>query len=114
LTAIIAHADPAYVTVNLKLGSGIVAMSDLEILRAFNDIIATQEASIADPANRPVDIPKGRPQIEWLEEYQEWSSPRTAHSHRAVCRRPPGQRRSSFGLALNRVWMAPAGQGLFG
>ncbi len=39
-------------------------MTDLEILDVFNDIIAPQDASIADPANRPVEIPKGRPQIE--------------------------------------------------
>jgi hypothetical protein len=60
--------------VNLKLGPEIAVMSDLEILQVFNDVIAAQEASIADPANRPVEIPKGRPQIEWLEQYQEWST----------------------------------------
>ena len=72
--AIIEHADSAYGTVNLKLGPEIAVMSDLEILQVFNDVIAAQEASIADPANRPVEIPKGRPQIEWLEQYQEWST----------------------------------------
>ncbi len=72
--AIIERADSAYGTVNLKLGPEIAAMTDLEILRVFNKVIAAQEASIADPANRPVEIPKGRPQIEWLEQYQEWST----------------------------------------
>ena len=40
----------------------------------FNDVIAAQEASIADPANRPIEIPKGRPQIEWLKDLQQWSA----------------------------------------
>jgi hypothetical protein len=73
-SAIIAHADSAYDIVNLKLGPEIEDMSDLQILEVFNDIIAAQEASIADPANRPIEIPKGRPQIEWSEDYQEWSA----------------------------------------
>jgi hypothetical protein len=72
--AIITHADAAYGTVNLKIGPRIAAMTDLEILRVFNNIIAVQEANIADPANRPVEIPKGRPQIEWSEKHQEWSA----------------------------------------
>ena len=72
--AIVEHADTAYGTVNLRLGPEIDRMTDLEILGVFNDIIAAQDASIADPANRPVEIPKGRPQIEWSEKYQEWSA----------------------------------------
>ena len=71
--AIIEHANPAYGTVNLMIGPGISTMTDREILDVFNDIIAAQEASIADPANRPIEIPKGRPQIEWLEDLQQWS-----------------------------------------
>ena len=73
-SAIIEHANPAYGTVNLMLGPEISGMSDTDILDALNDIIAAQEASIADPANRPVEIPKGRPQIEWLEDLQQWSA----------------------------------------
>lgn len=70
--AIITHADNAYGTVHLRLGHQIEAMTNLEILEVFNDIIAAQEASIADPANRPVEIPPGRPQIEWLDREQVW------------------------------------------
>lgn len=74
--AIITHADPAYGTVNLKLGPEIEVanLTDREILDLFNEVIAAQEASIADPANRPIEIPKGRPQIEWLEDFQQWSA----------------------------------------
>lgn len=72
--AIIEHADKAYGKVNLTIGAEINRLSDLEILDVFNNIIAAQEASIADPANRPVEIPKGRPQIEWLEDFQQWSA----------------------------------------
>lgn len=71
--ALIEHADPAYASVNLKLGPEINTLTDREILETFNDVIAAQEASIADPANRPIEIPKGRPQIEWLEDLQQWS-----------------------------------------
>ena len=71
--ALIEHADPAYGSVNLKLGPEIANLTDREILDVFNDIIVAQEASIADPANRPIEIPKGRPQIEWLEDLQQWS-----------------------------------------
>lgn len=72
--AIIEYADPAYGTVNLTLGPMIKTLTDHEILDVYNDIIAAQEASIADPANRPIEIPKGRPQIEWLEDMQQWSA----------------------------------------
>ena len=72
--AIIEHADPAYGTVNLKLGAEINGLSDLEILDVFNNIIAAQQASIADPANRPIEIPRGRPQIEWLDDLEQWSA----------------------------------------
>ena len=72
--AIITHANPIYGTVNLKLGPEIETMTDLDILEELNEIRAAQAASIADPANRPVEIPIGRPQIEWSEQYQEWSA----------------------------------------
>ena len=72
--AIIEHAYPAYGSVNLKLGPEIATLTDREILDVFNDVIAAQEASIADPANRPIEIPKGRPQIEWLKDLQQWSA----------------------------------------
>lgn len=54
------------------LGPEINALADIDILDLYNDIIEAQEASIADPANRPTEIPKGRPQIEWSEEFQDW------------------------------------------
>ena len=73
-TAIIVYADPAYGTVNLTIGPEIDRLSDREILDLYNDILAAQEASVADPANRPVEIPRGRPQIEWQEDYQQWSA----------------------------------------
>ena len=72
--ALIEHANPAYGSVNLKFGPEIATLTDREILDVFNDIIAAQGASIADPANRPIEIPKGRPQIEWLEDFQQWSA----------------------------------------
>ena len=71
--AIIEHADTAYGTTRLLLGPMLQNMSDAEVLEVFNDIIAAQDASVADPANRPVEIPRGRPQIEWLEDFQQWS-----------------------------------------
>ena len=72
--ALIEHADPAYGLVNFNLGPEIATLTDREILEQFNDCIAAQEANIADPANRPIEIPKGRPQIEWLEDLQQWSA----------------------------------------
>lgn len=72
--AIIEHANPAYGAVNLKLGPKINTLTNRQILEMFNDVIAAQEASIADPANRPIEIPKGRPQIEWLKDLQQWSA----------------------------------------
>lgn len=73
-SAIIVYADPAYGTVHFTLGPEIDNLSDREILEMYNDVIAAQEAGIADPANRPVEIPKGRPQIEWQEDFQQWSA----------------------------------------
>ena len=72
--AIIEHADTAYGTTRLLLGPMLKNMSDAEVLEVFNEIIAAQDASVADPANRPVEIPRGRPQIEWLEDLQQWSA----------------------------------------
>jgi hypothetical protein len=72
--AIIEHADTAYGTTRLLLGPMLQNMSDAEVLEAFNEVIAAQDASVADPANRPVEIPRGRPQIEWLEDLQQWSA----------------------------------------
>jgi len=73
-TATIVYAEPAYGTVHFTLGPEIYNLSDREILEMYNDVIAAQEASIADPANPPVEIPKGRPQIEWQEDLQQWSA----------------------------------------
>ena len=72
--AIIEHADTAYGTTRLLLGPMLQNMSDAEVLEVFNEVIAAQDASVADPANRPVEIPRGRPQIEWLEDLQQWSA----------------------------------------
>ena len=72
--AIIEHADTAYGTTRLLLGPMLKNMSDAEVLEVFNEITAAQDASVADPANRPVEIPRGRPQIEWLEDLQQWSA----------------------------------------
>jgi len=72
--AIIEHADTAYGTTRLLLGPMVNDLTDAEILEIFNEIISAQEASVADPANRPIEIPRGRPQIEWLEDFQQWSA----------------------------------------
>jgi hypothetical protein len=72
--AIIEHAETAYGITRLLLGPMLQNMSDAEVLEVFNEIIAAQDASVADPANRPVEIPRGRPQIEWLEDLQQWSA----------------------------------------
>lgn len=72
--AVIEHADTNYGTIRLHLGSTVNNLSDAEILVIFNEIISAQEASVVDPANRPVEIPRGRPQIEWLEDLQQWTA----------------------------------------
>jgi hypothetical protein len=71
-TAVIEHADTTISTTHLTLGDGIEAMSDSEILAAYNDVIDAQEQSLRDWDNTVIEIPPGKPQIKLNRESGQW------------------------------------------
>jgi hypothetical protein len=71
--AVIEYADSSIMTVHLKIGPEIEKMTDLDILDLHNDIIETQEEMAAGYEHVAVEIPRGRPQIEYHSEANQWT-----------------------------------------
>ena len=57
----IVYADPEVGGMNLKVGPGIVEMTDQDILSLHNDVVAAMEASAAEWEEVVVEIPVGKP-----------------------------------------------------
>lgn len=71
--AIIEYADPAVSTTCLRLGPEVQRMTDREILDRFNEGILAMEQSAAEYEHVAVEIPPGRPQIEYSEQAMQWA-----------------------------------------
>jgi hypothetical protein len=71
--AIIEYADSSVMTVHLKIGPEIGKMSDQDILDLHNDIVRTQEEMAAEYEHVAVEIPHGRPQIEYHSMADQWT-----------------------------------------
>lgn len=71
--AVIEYADSSIMTVHLKIGAEIEKMTDQDILDLHNDIVRTQEEMAAAYEHVAVEIPRGRPQIEYHPEADQWT-----------------------------------------
>jgi tetratricopeptide (TPR) repeat protein len=68
---IIEYLDSSVGGVHLKL-DGVEAMSDEEILEAHNDVIESMNEARAAHVYHPVEVPPGKPQIEYCPESDQW------------------------------------------
>jgi hypothetical protein len=71
--AVIQFADSRISTTNLKLGRNVQRMTDQQILDCFNDCIRAQEQAAAEYEHVAVEIPPGKPQIEYFEKGYQWT-----------------------------------------
>jgi hypothetical protein len=71
--AVIAFADPTIATTHLAIGPKVKQMTDQEILDCFNDCIRAQEQAAAEYVHVAVEIPPGKPQIQWFELGEHWT-----------------------------------------
>jgi len=72
-TAVIEYADPNVWTTHFQLGPEVAQMSDQEILERFNSTIEAREHLAAQYEHRAVEIPLGKPQIQYSERSFQWS-----------------------------------------
>jgi len=70
--AVITFADDTVGGMNLKLGPEVQRMTDLEILERFNEIVAAMEANVNAWDQTVIEIPPGKPQIEYAATSEQW------------------------------------------
>jgi hypothetical protein len=70
--AVIDYRDPTVAGVNLKLDSDLSLMSDEEILNCHNQVLLAQQEATANYVHEAVEIPPGRPQVEYSEHCDQW------------------------------------------
>src|SRR5437870_1470188 len=70
--AIIEYADSTIPTTCLKLGPEVDSMTDREILERFNEYIAARNQLAAEYDHVAVEIPPGKPQIEYFGRGYNW------------------------------------------
>jgi hypothetical protein len=71
-TAVIEYAEPGVWITHLKLGPEVQKMTDQEILDLFNDGIVAREELAAEHDHVAVEVPPGKPQIEYSEQCDQW------------------------------------------
>lgn len=72
--AVIAFRDTSVGTTNLELGADVHAMTDAEILEAYNQTVRAMEALAAAYEHIAVEIPVGRPQLRFHARSAQWVS----------------------------------------
>ena len=72
--AIIEYADEAIGGTNLRVGPSIEHMSDRDILDLHNMTVAAMRALAESYDDVVIEIPPGRPQIEYHQESDQWSA----------------------------------------
>ncbi len=70
--AIIEYKDTSVSTVHFKIGENIETMTDEEILELFNDSLRIRNMIAEEYTHVAVEIPPGRPQIEYFEAGDQW------------------------------------------
>jgi hypothetical protein len=70
--AVITFADDTIGGMNLKLGLEVQRMTDLDILERFNEAVADMEANVNAWDRTVIEIPAGKPQIEYAASSQQW------------------------------------------
>jgi hypothetical protein len=70
--AVIEYADSSVSTVNFKIGPEMAKMTDQEILDCHNDCIRVRERMRAEYVHVAVEIPPGKPQIEYFDKGMQW------------------------------------------
>ena len=71
--AIIEYADPEISTTHFRLGPAIHTMTDHEILKRFNETIAARDQLAAEYEHVAIEIPPGKPQIEYFDKGCQWT-----------------------------------------
>ena len=71
--AIIEYADERVESVRLVLGTDVSAMSDAAILARHNDVVEAQQRLRMEYEHIAVEVPPGRPQIEYRPEAEQWT-----------------------------------------
>ncbi len=71
--AIIEFADSTVSTTQFKLGPEVASMSDDEILDRFNASMRARDEAMAEYEHVAVEVPVGRPQIDFFERGQQWT-----------------------------------------
>lgn len=71
--ATIEYADSDVPTTRLEIGERLAAMSDVDVLDCFNDGLAAIDHHRRTHDYKAVEIPVGRPQIEFHERSQQWT-----------------------------------------
>ncbi len=71
-SADIDYRDSKVGGVRLQIGPDIMRMSDEEILDRHNQVLLAREKTIADYVHEAVEIPLGRPQVEYSELCDQW------------------------------------------
>jgi len=70
---IIAYADDSVATTHFKLGrERIAAMTDDEIIDYWNEHLEARDAAMAEYEHVAVEVPAGRPQLEFFEQGNQW------------------------------------------
>ena len=70
---IIQYADERFSTTHFKLGPAVQHMSDQEILDRWNECVRVREQVAAEYDHIAVEIPPGKPQIEYFEKGYQWT-----------------------------------------
>jgi hypothetical protein len=70
--AIIEFADPTVSGVRFRLGHRVSQMTDAAILDRFNTMIEARDEVAAQFENKVVEIPVGKPQINYSEDADQW------------------------------------------
>lgn len=71
--AVIEYAESDIQITHLRLGSEVWQMTDQEILDCFNEGIAAREQLRAEYEHVAIEIPPGKPQIEYFNKGHQWT-----------------------------------------
>lgn len=71
--AFIEYDDPSISSTHLKLGPRVKKMTDQEILTCFNEMIAARDRFRAEYEHLAIEIPPGKPQIEYFDKGDQWT-----------------------------------------
>lgn len=120
-SAIIENPEPLVGTMHLRIGAEVQQMSDIEILKSFNEVIAAQKESLRQDDNTVIEIPVGKRRlsspIEAINGFRtEMSFAASSRTMRTASRRspipmvlpaaPPSSDRRNYGSTAMVAWQA--------